>query len=234
MSVFLRNLTAAALCLSAIHGIGCSSQSLRSLRQSCPFRQRFSDNVPGVRAPGERIAMLRKMRKKAGWAKPEEQQRISAELAAAYQSEEDPLIRVEIVRAICGYPTSSASSVLQAALDDSDARVRQVACEAWAERGGPQAATELTRVLSSDVDKDVRLAAARGLGETGDRTAVAALGDVLTERDPAMQYVAVQSLREVTGEDLGNDVSRWREYIQREAPVSSEPASLAGREPPQF
>ncbi len=178
--------------------------------------------------------MLRKMRQKAGWAKPDEQQRISAELAAAYQSEEDPLIRVEIVRAIGRYPTAAAAAVLHAASDDSDANVRQVACEAWGRRGGPEAATELARVLSTDVDKDVRLTAARALGETGDPSAVAALGDVLTERDPAMQYVAVQSLREATGEDLGNDVSRWREYVQREAPSSSQPASLAERAPARF
>jgi hypothetical protein len=234
MSLLGRNLVAAAVCVCAIQGIGCSSQGLRSLRESCPFRRRFSDKVPGVRAPGERIATLRKMRQKAGWAKPEEQQRISAELAAAYQAEEDPLIRVEIVRAIGRYPTAAAASVLRAALDDSEADVRQVACEAWGRRGGPEGTAELARVLSSDVDKDVRLTAARALGETGDRGAVAALGEVLAERDPAMQYVAVQSLREVTGEDLGNDVSRWREYVQREAPPSSEPASIAERALPRF
>ena len=234
MSLPYRNLLAAALCLCAIPLIGCSSQGLRSLKASCPLRRRFSDKVPGVRAPGERIATLRKMRQKAGWAKPDEQQRISAELTAAYQGEEDPLIRVEIVRAAGRYSTPAAGSLLHSALDDSDANVRQVACEAWGRRGGPEAAAELARVLSSDVDKDVRLAAAQALGEAGDRSAVAALGEVLAERDPAMQYVAVQSLREVTGEDLGNDVSRWREYVQREAPPSSEPASLAERAPARF
>ena len=170
MSRTYRNLLAAALCLCAIPGIGCSSQGLRSLKASCPLRRRFSDKVAGVRAPGERIATLRKMRQKAGWARPDEQQRISAELAAAYQGEEDPLIRVEIVRAIGRYATPAAGSVLHSALDDSDANVRQVACEAWGGRGGPEAAAELARVLSSDVDKDVRLAAAQALGEAGDRS----------------------------------------------------------------
>jgi HEAT repeat protein len=234
MSVFARNLLFAALCLSVVQGIGCRSRGLSPLANPWPFRRDSSDEVPGVRAPAERIATLRKMRQKAGWAKPEEQQRLSTELAAAYEGEEDPLIRVEIVRAIGRCSTPAAASVLRSALDDSDAGVRQVACKAWGRRGGPEAAAELTRILSSDVDKDVRLTAAVALGETGDPNAVAALGEVLAERDPAMQYVAVKSLREVTGEDLGNDVSRWREYVQREAPSSSDPASLAERELPRF
>ena len=234
MSLLPRNLLIAALCLCLTQGMGCNSQGVGTLTQSWPFGRGFSDKVPGVRAPSERIATLRKMRQKASWAKPDEQQRISAELAAAYENEEDPLVRLEIVRAVGRYSTPAAASVLRSALDDSDAGIRQVACDAWGRRGGPEAAAELARVLSSDVDKDVRLTAVVALGKTGDRNAVAALGEALTERDPAMQYVAVKSLRAVTGEDLGNDVSRWREYVQRQAPSSSDPASLAERELPRF
>jgi HEAT repeat protein len=84
-------------------------------------------------------------------------------------------------------------------------------------------------VLTGDIDKDVRLAAARALGHTKHPTAVAALGDVLEDDDPAMQVRAVKSLRKITGEDLGNDVNRWRQYVKRELPQPDNPTSIAER-----
>ncbi len=196
------------------------------------FYREVSDTVPGIPSPAERIAVLRRMRREAASAEPAEQQRISIELAAAFQVEADPLIRVEIVRALAGYRTAASASALKRALDDRDPDVRVAACEAWGERGGPEAAAKLSEVLASDVDVDVRLAAAGALGETGDPGVVVALGESLEDRDPAMQYRAVEALRKVTGEDFGNDVNRWRQYVQYvkgELPAPPEPISLAER-----
>jgi HEAT repeat protein len=169
------------------------------------------------------------MGRKAAWAKPDEQERISGELAAAFPVEADPLIRLEIVRALDGYPTAAAASTLDAALGDSDGDVRIAACKVWGERGGPEAVAKLQGVLASDLDQDVRLAAARALGETGDPAAVSALGDALADADPAMQYRAVQSLRSVTGEDFGNDVNRWRQYVRGESPAPENPTPIVQR-----
>jgi HEAT repeat protein len=188
-----------------------------------------SDTVPGLTPPSERIAALRKMGRKAGWANADEQERISGQLAAAFPVEADPLIRLEIVRALAGHPTAAAASTLDAALDDSDADVRIAACKVWGERGGPEGAAKLKGVLASDLDQDVRLAAARALGETGDPAAVSALGEALEDNDPAMQYRAVQSLRSVTGEDFGHDVDRWRQYVQGELPAREKPEPIVQR-----
>jgi HEAT repeat protein len=85
----------------------------------------------------------------------------------------------------------------------------------------------LAGTLSSDVEMDVRLAAVKALGETRDAGAVAALGEALEDRDPAMQYQAVRSLRNLTGEKLGNDVNLWRQYVRGELPPESRPISFA-------
>ena len=77
------------------------------------------------------------------------------------------------------------------------------------------------------MDADVRLAAAKALGETKNREAVAALGEALDDSDPAMQYRAVLSLKQVTGKDLGNDVNRWQQYVKGEPPEPT--PSLAER-----
>lgn len=218
-----------ALCVLMLGFGGCAELGLAPSGPIWPWGKAKTDVVPGLPSPADRIAVVRKLRQKAAWAKPAEQERISGELAAAFTEEADPLIRAEIVRAAGGYPTATAASVLRTAVNDSDSDVRVAACEGWGKRGGPEAVEILSSTLGSDVDADVRLAAARALGQTGDPGAVAALGEALEDRDPAMQYVAVQSLRNVTGKDFDGDVSRWRQYVRGETPGPRKPVSIAER-----
>jgi HEAT repeat protein len=72
--------------------------------------------------------------------------------------------------------------------------------------------------LRGDVDADVRLAAAKALGESKNPEAVAALGEALNDPDPAMQYHAMLSLQRVTGKNLGNSVDRWQRYVKGAEP----------------
>ena len=194
-----------------------------------PLTSKRTDTVPGIVPPAERIDTLRELGRKAARAEPAEQQRISADLAAVYQREEDPLIRSEIVHTIGGYPTEAANSVLELAMGDSDSDVRLAACEALGKRRGPEAVGMLTTALSSDMDIDVRMAAASALGETGNPAAVVPLGRLLEERDPALQHQAVVSLRKCSGKDLGNDVNRWRQYVRGETPDPPRSISVAER-----
>jgi HEAT repeat protein len=183
-----------------------------------PFQGPPSDKIPGVVTPAERIAELGKLSEKAASASPAEKQQISRQLAASIQTEKDPLIRVEIIRALGRYPGPDAEVILKAALTDDDVHVRVAACEAWGRHGDAQAVKLLSDMLRSDVDPDVRLAAAKALGETKNAEAVATLGEALSDDNPAMQYRAVLSLQEVTGKDLGNDVERWQRYVKGEQP----------------
>lgn len=192
-------------------------------------REPTTDVVPGVPSPAERTAALAEIRDYAGAADPDECQRLAAQLATGYDDETDPAIRAEIVRTAAGYPTERTAAMLRKALDDADADVRVAACEVLGRRGDAEAANLLAGVLGSDVDGDVRLAAVAALGETHQKSAVAALAEALEDRDPAMQYLAVQALREITGEDLPNDVNQWRKYVRGEIPPKSRPDSVVGR-----
>jgi HEAT repeat protein len=141
-------------------------------------------------------------------------------LVEAIKPEKDPSIRLEIIRTLGKYPSSAADGILKLALADSDAHVRMVACEAWGKRNNdPQAVQLLAEAMRSDVDADVRLAAARGLGETKNKESVNALGEALSDSDPAMQNRAMASLKAVTGKDLGNDVNRWQAYVKGDKPA---------------
>ena len=85
-------------------------------------------------------------------------------------------------------------------------------------------------VLNGDVDQDVRLAAARALGQTHEQVAITALASALEDKSVAMQRRAVLSLQQITAQDLGNDVNKWREYakLNKLTPYRP-PTSLAER-----
>jgi hypothetical protein len=194
-----------------------------------PFQGPRNDTIPGVVAPAEKIAQLKKLASEGPKSDQPTKQRVIGQLTAAIRNEPDALIRAEIVRTLGCYPDPSADAILQTALMDPDADVRIAACEAWGKRGSAQAAALLAPVLTSDVKQDVRLAAARALGKIKDPQAVAALGEALTDPDPAMQYRAVLSLKESTGQDLGNNVEKWREYVSKGQPPPEKPTSIADR-----
>jgi HEAT repeat protein len=213
-------------CLAVATASGCADMDI--LPTWVPFQGAISDTVPGVVTPAERIAELRKLSEKTATSSDAEKQRVSQQLVASIRTEKDPLIRVEILRALGHYPGSDADAVLKAALADSDTHVRSVACEAWGRHSDAQAVKLLSDTLRADVNPDVRLAAANALGETKSAEAAAALGEALSDGDPAMQYRAMLSLQKVTGKDFGNDVGRWQQYIKGQEPATTSP-SLAER-----
>lgn len=185
--------------------------------------------LPGVVAPADRIAGLRELAKQGPRSSPDQQQRVADQLAEAIAAEEDPLVRAEIIRTLAEYRTATATRVLHAAVDDPDEDVRIAACRAWVMRGDAAAVAVLGRMLADDADVDVRLAAASALGQSKEPAAVAALGPALSDKDPAMQYRAVLSLRTITGQDFGNDVHRWQQYVRGELSAPPRPVSIAER-----
>jgi HEAT repeat protein len=193
------------------------------------FHSEKPEAIPGVVSPTKRIQDLRDVAAGAPSKSPAEKQQLAGKLAVEIQREPDPLIRTEIIRTLGELPSPAADAILRVAVNDPGNDVRWAACEAWAKRGNAEAAAVLAGALNSDIDHDVRIAAARALGQTHDPRAITALGGVLDDKDPAMQYIAVLSLRQITGQDLGTDVNKWREYLQsgklRPAPSAAETAS---------
>jgi HEAT repeat protein len=184
---------------------------------------------PGVVSPTEQMDMLRDLAKKSESRTAQQKQEVAGLLVSMLGHEKDPLLRAEVVRTMRKFPTPATFAAAQGALKDNDADVRVAACEALGKMGGTQAVTGLSEALRGDVDVDVRMAAARALGETRDQTAMVALGTALEDSDPAMQYRAVASLKNVTGQDLGNDVRRWQQFVKGEKPQAEQPVSIAER-----
>jgi len=196
---------------------------------SWPLSGKSSDTVPGITPPHQRIATLKTLAGEAPSKDPAERQRIVSELAAEYPRETDPMIRAAMVRAIAACSGPGAATALREAAKDADSDVRIAVCKALGRQKGPEATAVLRELFAGDVDMDVRLAAARALGQTRDPAAMATLATGLEDRDPAMQYRAVTSLREIAPQDLGNDVERWRQYLQGEPAPPPKTPSLAER-----
>jgi len=194
-----------------------------------PFSRGSTDTLPGVTPPAERITALRELARKGANASEPEREQVAVELAGAIRVEEDPMIRAAIIRTLGEYPSEMAGRILRAAMEDSDPDVRVAACKAWGKRGDGEAVDVLGGVLRSDTDIDVRLAAAGALGKSKEPSAVQALEPAINDRDPAMQYRAVLSLRQITGKDFGNNVIRWQQYVRGEIPEPAKPISVADR-----
>lgn len=160
----------------------------------------------------QRIKELRQQAQEARDAAPAAQAAFTRELVGSMLAEHDPRVRARILGLSAEFDDDSARAICVGGLDDPDVMVRMAACDAWVEIGGPEAVRHLAHRYRSDDDIDVRLHALRAIGDLGDEQAVPVLAEALEAADPAVQYRAVAALKEVTGEDLGNDVNVWREW----------------------
>lgn len=225
-----RRLIAAASTALAIvmmpGAIGCAPAMKKS--SGWPFASKSKNNEPvGIKTAAKTIEELNAVQAGAKNLSAEEQQRYLQELGQRLGQEQDPLVRMQIIETLAAIPNPQAVAVVQTAMSDPNADVRVVACQALGHRGGPEAVRELTRVLGTETDVDVRIAATRALGETGDESAVSSLGEVLSDSDPALQYRAVQSLKNISGRDFGSDMNAWKAYAKDSK--SAPPPSIADR-----
>ena len=160
----------------------------------------------------QRIKDLRLNAKESRGAGSDAQAEFSRELVNEMLAEHDPRVRAEILHLCAEFDTPSSRAICIGGLDDPDAFVRIAACDAWLEIGGDEAVQHLANRFRSDDDVDVRLHAIRDLGALGNEAAIPVLAEALEAPDPAVQFRAVASLKEVSGRDLGNDVNEWREW----------------------
>jgi len=106
---------------------------------------------------------------------------VADNLAQRIQTEQDALVRKQIIRTLAAIPNETASAVLYTAIRDPDPEIREEVCRDWGTRAKAAAAARkgapappgsiedtavrlLAEALSGDTNMDVRLAAARALG----------------------------------------------------------------------
>ncbi len=192
---------------------GC--QSALSIASYNPFRRA---EITTYETPAKRIRAAQSVAELADGTDSSEQQELVKNLAMKLPSESDPLVREAILKSCSAFRTSLAKKALIAGLQDENRFVRQTCCVHLGSLREAEAVDELARVAQADEVFDVRLAAAKALGETGSPAAQKGLVAVLEDRNPAMQLAGVKAMRNLTGRDLGNNVAAYAALAKGESP----------------
>ena len=206
-------LTSLVLVLSAVMAAvsGCADTATATRDfVTKPFRK-TPEQIYGIKTPKDRVKEYRKLALQAKKMPASEQSATLAKLTREFDTENDHWVRREQLRTIAAFPDPAAGEVVGRALTDEQVETRRVACDCLGQRGGEVAIRELTRVLGSETDEDVRMSAVAALGKAGDAKALAPLAEAMANGDPAMQAEAHQALTAVSGRDYGTNVQAWRE-----------------------
>ena len=188
-----------------------------------PFTRGSDEDDPlFARTKAARINEIRRIADDAREMSPAARMTASTELAERLQHETDSTLRIEIVNALGAMPTPAATEGLRYATQDANTKVRLTACRALGRMQSAEALAILASVVQADSDLDVRLAATQAIGNFESPDAVRALAIAIEDPDPALQFTAVQSMRQVHSQDLGNSLSAWKELARRVNSESTE------------
>lgn len=172
---------------------------------------------------------IRALETTAGHMPYEDQRRSASELTRLIKEDSNLVLRIAAVRSLSAFPPELAREGVLAALADKDAELRVAACEALRRIGDEEAIAVLASLVETDSHLDVRLAATRALGGLDHPAAWRALAAALDDRDPALQYRAMESLAQTSGRRYGYDVALWKAYLRGENPPPPPPPSIVER-----
>lgn len=158
-----------------------------------------------------------------------EQEQYSEQLLRILRDERQTLVISQATLALAEFSTAASIEGLRLATEHRDSDVRIAACRAWQRKKSPEALHMLAETLGSDTELDVRIAAAHALQEFRDPAAISALGMALENTDPALQHRAMQSLKLISGRDLGTNVAAWKQVIDSRQLSPAEGESWASK-----
>ena len=157
----------------------------------------------------------------------EDQQRVAQDISEVVLRDPVLLLRLHGVNLLGNLDCPLAIQTLQDTAKDSNPDIRIAAVKAWQAKDAQTAVPQLQSIIGSDTNIDVRLAATRALGNFSGQQAISATSLALDDDDPALQLRAVESLQNITGEPLGRDISKWKQYVGSVAPKTYQEANEA-------
>ena len=175
------------------------------------------------------LAELRAIRRNPGALPPDEQARVVQLLTGIVRESPNTSLRAEAVLALGEFASPNTLPTLEYAVGAEEPDLRIAACKAFARQGGPAALGAIAKLVETDSDLDVRLAATAELAKFQDQRAVQTLAVALNDKDPALQHQAVQSLKAVTGQRYGDSVPAWQEYVAGRTPAPPARPTIAER-----
>ena len=128
-------------------------------------------------------------------------------------SDENPQVRAAAIRALNLSRDAGATPIFVKALGDENALVRLEAVKALGNLPDPASVETLVRLVRSDENKDVRIAAADALKHYKTLEVARVLIPLLGEQDFGVAWHARRSLRKLTGHDFAYDEAAWLALI---------------------
>lgn len=193
--------------------VGCATDRIAWRNRLNPWASNSSTTAGGPTTVDERIEQIANLQHDARQMTEAQRTTTSRSLSNMLASDVEPAVKAAAIEALGFFDTAESIEGLQGALQDSDPDMRTTACRSLGRIGSRSAMELLIQAQRSDTNIDVRQAAIRELGNFNDPSAIAALGESLSDTDPAVQLLAMRSLQTVTGEKLGDDVRRWKEHV---------------------
>lgn len=186
---------------------------------SLPFQHKERTSII---TPAMRIAAIRESAASVTDADPQEQASLVDDLASQIRTEHDPLVRLAIQESVAELHVPLAHQMLVAGLQDVDLDVRLTCCQMLGRRGEVESVPVLRSILASNAPLDLKLAATDAIGQINSTESVGALALSLKSRDPALQYAAVEAMKNLTEEDLGNNVADWLAFAERNTQIAAQ------------
>lgn len=141
-----------------------------------------------------------------------------------YTKDEDSAVRGAAARAVANHGTPEDATYLIPLLDDPDEIVRREAARGLQRLHNTAAIPHLIRKLSTvpqpgsdakpEDDTQVRADAALALGQYASTTVVEALVTALDDPQLAVNRSTLESLRTLTGQDLGYSRTEWTRWLR--------------------
>jgi HEAT repeat protein len=158
---------------------------------------------------------------------PEKDQRFwEGHLKRILDQDPSPEMRRLAVLAASRLRTPQALPLVERGLGDASLKVKMEACRSLGRRDEPEAARLLASTLGSTGELDVKHAAIAALGNHQGNIPMESLRVVLEDQDPATLDLAMTSLRDVMGEDYGQDPQQWIAAVDEQ--LQSSPGSQPG------
>lgn len=204
------------LCLVAIVSLfsGCAEGPLWRMGKYTPWAQnKWAEEEKIADTLFTKKKNMTEMVNQASLGAIEQQQEAASALSNVASRDPVLLLRLHAVDQLGRLPCPAAVDALANAAQDRNSDVRLAAVKAFQALPADKAIPNLQRMVGSDTDVDVRLAATRALGDFSGRQSVAAIALALNDTDPALQLRAAESLQAVTGEAFGRNVKAWQDYV---------------------
>ncbi len=142
-------------------------------------------------------------------------------LASAAKTEKQVICRTAAVEKLGEFKDARAVQALTEAFyapinfSDKNPVVRMACLTSLGRIGNPAGLETLSEAASRDPSMDVRIAAAKALGNFNDYQAPQTLVQILKqEKNLALRHQAAESLEQITGKDLPPDAQAWEEFLR--------------------